>query len=67
MITAIFSAIVGRPSLVTVIEKFIEFVTEQLDQAKKKRLAEEMDRATKLAKEKKDTSGMDKMFNPDKK
>lgn len=66
MITALFNAIAGLPALVSAIESLIAFISDQLEQAKKKRASEEMAKATEIAKEKKDTSGMDKMFNPDK-
>lgn len=67
MVTAIFSAIAALPQLCAFVEKFALWITEQIQIAKDKKTLEDLAKATALAKEKKDTSGMDNIFDPSKK
>lgn len=67
MITAIFSAIAAVPKILALVEKLIAFMSDQLDQAKKRQALEDLEIAERKAKEKKDTSDMDSVFDPRKK
>lgn len=67
MILAIFNAIAAIPSLLSAIESMIAFFSDQVDQAKKRKLAADLAAAAEIAKQKKDTSGLDNIFDPGKK
>lgn len=67
MILAIFNAIAAIPSLLSAIENMISFFSDQIDQAKKRKLAAELAAAADVAKKGKDTSGLDNVFDPGKK
>jgi hypothetical protein len=67
MIASIFSAIAALPKLLEALEKLVGWISVQITAAKKKKLEEELAKAIELSKEKKDTSGLDQLFDPTKK
>lgn len=64
MITAIFNAITALPKLLELVKSFVNWVADQIYQAEARRASENMKKATEIAKKTKDTSAMDRMFNP---
>ena len=62
MLVALFNLIAGLPALLNALEKLIHFTMEQIEAAKKRKLSNEMVKATEVAKESKDTSKLEKMF-----
>jgi hypothetical protein len=63
MIAAIFSAIAAIPEILGYVEKFSVWLAGQIDQAKKKKLEQDMAKAAELAKTNKDTSKIDDLFS----
>ena len=67
MILALFNAIAALPALFSLLEKFINFISDQLDQAKQRKAIADLAKASQDARQKKDTSGLDEIFDPSKK
>lgn len=67
MITAIFTAIAALPALLGYIKSFASWLTDQIDQAEKRKLAADEAKAAADAQATKDTSGLDNAFDPNKK
>lgn len=67
IVTAIFDAIAALPALLGYLKSFIGWISDQVSAAEKRKLAADMAKATSDAKQTKDTSGMDQMFDPNKK
>lgn len=66
MIIAIFNAIAAIPALLTAIKSLVGWLSIQIETYEKKKLMEDMAKAIEKAQEKKDTSGLDHAFDPDK-
>lgn len=66
LLISLFSALAAIPSVFKYIEKFATFINEQIALHKRKQAANDFKKATQEARETKDTSGIDAMFNPDK-
>lgn len=67
MITAIFNAIVAIPAILNAITTLISWISEQVDQAQKRKASQDFKKATEDAMKNKDTSKMDELFDPGKK
>jgi F0F1-type ATP synthase membrane subunit b/b' len=64
MIQAIFAAIAAVPKIASIIAAFASWVKEQVDEATKQRAEAELAKAVAKAKEHKDTSDIENVFNP---
>lgn len=67
MITGIFNAIAALPAILGFIKSFTGWLMDQIEKAEKRKLATDLAKAEADAKASKDTSGMDNMFDPNKK
>lgn len=67
MIVALFNAIAAIPSLLTAFEKLVSFLSDELNAARNRKEIADLAQASKDAELKKDTSGLDQMFDPSKK
>lgn len=63
---AIFDAIAAFPKILAIFEAFASWIGEQIAQAKVRKSNSDMAKAADKAKATKDTSDLDKMFDPDK-
>jgi hypothetical protein len=67
MITSIISLILTIPKFLEIAERFASWLNETLTTIRKKQLEKEFGKASVIAKEKKDTSKLDAMFDSRKK
>jgi len=67
MWSAIFQAIAAVPQIAALIERLVSWIVVELASAKEKKKLEDLDKGIALAKEKKDTRGIEEFFNPGKK
>lgn len=65
--TAVLSAIAAAPTIAGYIKQLSTWVIQQIQAAEKSRLEMELKKAMNRAKEKKDTSQLDQIFDPRKK
>lgn len=67
MWAAIFGVIASLPKLLDLVEKFASWISKQVNEAKIRQANEDAQKAVDKAKETKDTSDLDKIFDPRKK
>lgn len=65
--SAFFSALAAIPKLLEIVEKLVSWFATEIAAAKKRKLEEEMAKAVEIAKDTKDTSKIDQLFDPSKK
>lgn len=66
MIVALFNAIAAIPAILNLCKQFVTWMSSQVEAAEKRKLAADMAKAADVAKQTKDTSQLDHMFDPDK-
>ena len=67
MAAAIFGVLAALPQFLELAEKLGVWIFQQVELAKIRKLMEDLNRAESEAKEKKDTSRLDELFDPGKK
>ena len=67
MWTSIFSAIAAVPQLIDTLEKFAQWLISEINLIKQKQQTVKLDNAVTKAESTKDTSGLDAVFDPNKK
>lgn len=67
IVTAIFNAIAALPKILEYVEKLALFILDQVNIARTLKARKDAEEAAAKAKETKDTTDLDKLFNPDKK
>lgn len=67
MWAAIFGVLAATPKIIELLEAVVKWLSVQIDEAKKRKLHDEMIQATDKAKRDKDTSDLDAIFDSDKK
>jgi uncharacterized membrane protein (DUF106 family) len=67
MWAAIFGVLASLPKFLELIEKFVDWLSNQIDLARKQKVIDELNQATSEAKETKDTSHLEELFDPGKK
>lgn len=65
-ITAFFNALAAVPAIFNLVKQFADWISAQVIAAEKRKKEADMAKAAELAQKKKDTSGLDQMFDPSK-